>query len=91
MRLLFVCLPALAGLMFAQDSRTAGWVVIPVGEYGALRAKSAPITPEPPAGPPVDATLTRVDYELRVDGDLASGRAALTVDVLKDGWVRVPL
>ena len=40
---------------------------------------------------PVEATLTRVDYSLKIDGDLASGRANLTVDVLKDGWVRVPV
>jgi hypothetical protein len=39
----------------------------------------------------VEATLTRVDYDLRIDGDLAAGRASLTVDVLKDGWVRVPI
>jgi len=41
--------------------------------------------------PPVEATLTRVDYDLRINSDLASGRASLTVDVLKDGWVRVPI
>ncbi len=28
---------------------------------------------------------------MRVAGDLAAGRANLTVDVLKDGWVRVPV
>jgi hypothetical protein len=39
----------------------------------------------------VDATLTRVDYDLRIAGELATGRASLTVDVLKDGWVRVPV
>jgi hypothetical protein len=39
----------------------------------------------------VDATLTRVDYELNIARDLATGRATLTVDVLKDGWVRVPI
>jgi len=44
--------------------------------------------PEPP---PVEATLTRVDYDLRIDTELASGRASLTVDVLRDGWVRVPV
>ncbi|HEY6248612.1 MAG TPA: hypothetical protein VI685_01560 [Candidatus Angelobacter sp.] len=41
--------------------------------------------------PPVDATLTRVDYDLRIAGDLATGRASLTVDVLKDGWVHVAI
>jgi hypothetical protein len=73
-----------------ESSHTAGWVVIPVEEYRVLRAKAYPVEhdPEPP---PLDATLTRVDYDLHVAGDLASGRASLTVDVLKDGWVRVPV
>ena len=39
----------------------------------------------------LDATLTRVDYDLRLDGAVATGRASLTVDVLKDGWVRAPV
>jgi hypothetical protein len=75
----------------AQESpRSSGWVVIPVDEYRVLRAKAYPVEhdPEPP---PVDATLTRVDYDLRITGDQAAGRASLTVDVLKDGWVRVPI
>jgi hypothetical protein len=71
-------------------SHSPGWVVLPVDEYRNLHAKAYPIErdPEPP---PVEATLTRVDYDLRIDGELASGRASLTVDVLKDGWVRVPI
>jgi hypothetical protein len=67
-----------------------GWVVISVDEYRSLRARAFPLERESPL-PPVDATLTRVDYDLRIDGDAASGRATLTVDVLKDGWVRVPV
>jgi len=67
-----------------------GWVVLPVDEYRTLHAKAYPIEHEPEP-PPVEATLTRVDYDLRIDGELASGRASLTVDVLKDGWVRVPV
>jgi len=71
-------------------SHSPGWVVLPVDEYRTLHARAYPIErdPEPP---PVEATLTRVDYDLRIDGELASGRASLTVDVLKDGWVRVPI
>src|SRR6266851_434900 len=71
-------------------AHSPGWVVLPVEEYRTLHAKAYPIErdPEPP---PVEATLTRVDYDLRIDGELASGRASLTVDVLKDGWVRVPV
>ena len=74
----------------AESPHTAGWVVIPVEEYRVLRAKAYPVEhdPEPP---PLDATLTRVDYDLHVTGELAAGRANLTVDVLKDGWVRVPV
>ncbi len=74
----------------ADLSHSPGWVVIPVDEYQSLRARAYPSerVPEPP---PVDATLTRVDYDLRIAGELATGRASLTVDVLKDGWVRVPI
>lgn len=78
-------------LSHAQEpARSSGWVVIPVSEYGALRAKAFPVErePEPLA---VEATLTRVDYDLRIDGEVATGRASLTMDVLKDGWVRVPI
>ena len=80
-----------AGPLLAQDANhSPGWVVISVPEYRALRVKAYP-TEREPEPPPVDATLTRVDYDLRVDTDLASGRATLTVDVLKNGWVRVPI
>ena len=72
----------------AQPARSDGWVVIPVDEYRALRLRAFPADrlPDPP---PVDATLTRIEYELRVNGESASGEARLTVDVLKEGWVRV--
>jgi hypothetical protein len=73
-----------------EAAHATGWVVISVDEYRVLRAKAYPVEhdPEPP---PLDATLTRVDYDLHVVGDLAAGCASLTVDVLKDGWVRVPV
>src|SRR6516225_1536303 len=76
----------------APSTSSPGWVVIPVSEYESLRARAFPTEHEPEA-PPVEATLTRVDYDLQVNpnGDLASGRANLTVDVIKDGWVRVAI
>ncbi len=91
----FVCLLAALLLCAARSSaQTAahapGWVVITITDYRSLHAKAYPPDREP-EGPPVDATLTRVDYDLHIDGDLAAGRASLTVDVLKDGWVRVPI
>ncbi|MGC0773528.1 MAG: hypothetical protein WB543_11385 [Candidatus Acidiferrum sp.] len=86
-----------AGLFFcvspsvAQNtSHAPGWVVISLFDYRALHARAYPPEREPEP-PPVDATLTRVDYDLHIDGDLATGRASLTVDILKDGWVRVPI
>jgi len=87
MAVLLLC----AAVSSAQTSSHApGWVVITISDYRTLHAKAYPPDREP-EGPPVDATLTRVDYDLRIDGDLAAGRASLTVDVLKDGWVRVPI
>ncbi|HXJ06647.1 MAG TPA: hypothetical protein VNH65_16200 [Candidatus Acidoferrum sp.] len=80
-----------AGSSSAQTaSHAPGWVVLPIGDYRSLHARAYPPEHEPEP-PPVDATLTRVDYDLRIDGNLAAGRASLTVDVLKNGWVRVPI
>jgi hypothetical protein len=74
----------------AAASRSDGWVVIPVEEYRALRLRAFP-PDRPPDPPPVDAALTRVEYELRVDGEAATGEARLTVDVLKTGWVTIEI
>ncbi len=65
-----------------------GWVVLPVDDYRALRAKAFPVDPAPPP-PPVDAAVTRIDYDLAVRDDAVTGTASLVVDVFKDGWVRI--
>jgi hypothetical protein len=92
-------IPVIASLLFATPSCLAqesarppgpGWVVIGLDEYKTLRAKAYPPEREPEP-PPVEATLSRVDYDLHVNGEFASGRANLAIDVLKDGWVRVPI
>lgn len=67
-----------------------GWVVLPVNEYRSLRRAAFPADADP-VQPPVEATLTRIDYDLKVEGDLAAGEARLTVDVIKDGWVRLAI
>ncbi len=74
----------------AAPPRTEGWVVLPVEDYRALRSRAYPVEKEPEP-PPVEATLTRVDYDLRVSGESAAGEARLTIDVLKDGWVSVAI
>ena len=80
-------------LVSAQEpSRTDGWVVLAADEYRALRARAFPSIPDP-APPPVDAALTRVDYDLRVGttGDSVTGQARLAIDVLRQGWVSVQI
>jgi hypothetical protein len=65
-----------------------GWVVLPVDEYRTLRARATPIVRRRQE-PPVNATLTRIDYDLHVDGDTAVGQAILAADVLREGWSSV--
>src|ERR1700740_2814655 len=65
----------------ADLAHSPGWVVISVDDYQNIRTPAFP-TEREPEPPPVDATLTRVDYDLRIAGELATGRASLTVDVL---------
>lgn len=84
-----VALPCGGPLLGQEAAHSPGWVVLSVLEYHNLRARAFPAEREPE--PPVDSTLTRVDYDLRADSELATGRATLTVDVLKNGWVRVPI
>src|SRR5690348_10526934 len=93
----FAALSIFVAKAAAQNTEhSPGWVVLPVEEYRALHERAYP-TEREPEPPPVEATLTRVDYDLRINGEaagageLASGRATLTIDVLKDGWVRVPI
>ena len=91
-RPVFVCalvvLFASAVVRAQVPARPEGWVVIPVDEYRALRLRAFP-PDRPPDAPPVDATLTRVEYDLRANGDSIAGETRLTIDVLKEGWVRV--
>ena len=75
--------------MAQEVTHPPGWVVISVPDYQSLRGKAYP--PESEAEATTEGTLSKVDYELKIEGPLASGRAILTTDVLKDGWVRIPI
>src|SRR5436309_1704545 len=80
-----------ASAIGAQTSAPAdGWVVLPVDEYKALRERAFP-RPPAPLSPPVDAAVTRIDYELRAGVESSTGRALLAVDVQREGWVRVQI
>jgi hypothetical protein len=84
-----VAVACMTHAVVAQDApRPDGWVVLGIEEYKALRARAFPALPDP-APPPVDAALTRVDYELRISGETITGQARLSVDVLKQGWASV--
>ena len=80
-----VCTVRVAAQAPAQSD---GWVVIPVDDYRVLRGKAYPTAPAP-SPPPVDATLTRIAYDLSLVGDSVTGTAIADIDVLKDGWVDV--
>lgn len=83
-----VCLLAGTAVSRAQTPPGGGWVVLPVDEYRDLRTRAGQ---SPPAAAATDATLTRIDYTLAVEGDVVLGRAALVIDVLGAGWAAVPL
>src|SRR3989442_7198247 len=57
---LAVVFAATAAVAQSANSTTAGWVVLPVAEYTALRHAAFPAEPES-MPPPVDATLSRID------------------------------
>ena len=86
------------GTTFAQSPPPAaaaaapadGWVVLTVPDYLALRDKANPRGPDP-VRPPARATLTETAYTLAAGEGLALGTAELTIDVLEDGWVEVPI
>src|SRR5258708_39398691 len=75
-----------AALSAQESSHSPGWVVISVPDYRALRARAFPAARQPQP-PPVDATLSRGDYDLPVDADVASGHVTLTLHVLTIGWI----
>src|SRR5258706_12839874 len=74
---------------FAQGP-PEGWVVLSIDEYQSLRSRSLGI-PAPGTPAPIDAKLSRVDYDLRLDGESIAGRALLTIDLLRDGRAKIPI
>jgi len=56
--------------------------------WKAARAKTAP---PPEAKPPVDALVTEVSAVATVSEDVVTVEATVRIEVLKEGWVEVPL
>ncbi|MEA3367221.1 MAG: hypothetical protein U9R68_03795, partial [Planctomycetota bacterium] len=56
--------------------------------WKAARAKTAP---PPEAKPPVDALVTEVSGVATVSEDVVTVEATVRIEVLKEGWVQVPL
>lgn len=71
----------------AQAPPPGGVVTLSIDDYRALRARAR----DAAVAPPATAALTRIDYTLAVEGELVTGQAALTIDVVGAGWVAVPL
>src|SRR5262249_11638630 len=87
---LLVGAPSTRAQQDSSRSPGSGWGVIDLDEHKTPRAKPYPPGPDP-TPPPVKATLSRLEYDLPFNSVFASGRPTLTIDVLKDGWVRVPI
>jgi hypothetical protein len=86
-----IMLLALTAIAAEPDAaRSSGWIALPGAEYQALHNKAFPVERIPEESP-IKATLTRIDYDLRIIGEFAAGKASLTIDVMKDGWVRIPI
>ena len=85
--LVFLCV---ANVAVAQEAtRSSGWVVIPIGEYEALRSMAYPVD-RAAEGPPLEATLTRLDYDLRLDGPLPQASRYLQSTLLKRAGAAFP-
>lgn len=65
-------------------------ILLPYSKY--LEMWNRLTRPEPlPSEPPVEAVIARADYQGSVRGDLVHLQASLAVQVLGEGWARVPL
>ena len=55
--------------------------------WEAAHAKAAPVE----QAPPVDAIITEIDNVASIEQDVVQVSATLTIELLKQGWLRVPL
>lgn len=77
----FVVCAGAAAVARAQSGGARSWAVRPVDEYRALRERAFPVRAPTP---PVDAALTRVDFDLCITG-AAVATLCLPSTVLRGG------
>jgi len=66
-------------------------VFLPFQDYLKMWEKSFPSQNRPPEQPPVGGVITSADYSATVQQDLARIDAVFQVQVLKAGWVELPV
>lgn len=74
--------------VFEKDGRG---VFLPHGEFQKLwdAAHAKPVVPEPTS--PVDAIISEIDSTATIEQDVVQVSSKLTIELLKKGWLRVPL
>lgn len=74
--------------VFEKDGRG---VFLPHAEFQKLwdAAHAKPVVPE--QAPPVDALITEIDNTATIEQDVVQVSATVTIELLKKGWLRVPL
>ena len=83
-RIIYIPFEDLEGAFESPDSN----IVLPYAEYRKLLLawKNAQMPKTSP-----DAVITEAAYSITIDGELARIQARLTIDVLGDPWVEVPI
>lgn len=67
-------------------------VFLPYGEFEKLwRAAREKAGPEPQVRPPAPFLVSEVDHDATVSKDVVTVRAEVKLDLLTDGWLRIPL
>lgn len=75
--------------VFEQEGRG---VFLPYGKFMELwRAAREGAAPPPETKPPVDHLVTEMSAEATVSKDVVTVRATVRIEVLAEGWTRVPL
>ncbi len=73
---------------FEQDKRG---VFLPHDEFDRLWQKAYGAPEEPPARPPRDAVIARLQGEITVGESAAEAKVTMAIEVFAEGWILLPL